>query len=78
MIDNDEVEYPLHDVEHEVHPRGANIKYKCSYCHSGELIVKNPAGYRVYILNNKLCLEGPDGIYCSEPLKACPKCGRKF
>ena len=76
MIDN--YDYPLHEEEHEILPSGRNIKKKCPICYEGEPIVKNSNGYRVYIFNNKLCLEGPDGITCSETLTTCPKCGRKL
>lgn len=76
MIDN--YDYPLHEEEHEILPSGLNIKPKCPVCDRGVSLVKNNSGYRVYILNNKLCLEGPDGISCSDTLTTCPKCGRSL
>ena len=75
MIDN--YDYPLHDEEHEILPTGLRVKNTCSVCKEGHPLISQ-FGYRVYILNNKLCLEGPDGICCSEVLTTCPKCGRSL
>ena len=75
MIDN--YDYPLHNEEHEILPCGMKLKKSCPVCEKGASLI-NQFGYRVYILNNKLCLEGPDGICCSEVLTTCPKCGRSL
>lgn len=74
MIDN----YPLHHEDYEIFPSGLKLKKSCPVCEKGAPLIKNEFGYRVYILNKKLCLEGPDGICCSDTLTTCPKCGRRL
>lgn len=76
MIEN--CNYPLHHEGHEILPSGLKLKKSCPVCEKGVSLIENKLGYRVYILNKKLCLEGPDGICCSDTLTTCPKCGRRL
>lgn len=64
---------------HIVHPKGANIRKECEYCNKQKILIKNDVGYKVYLVDGKLCLDiGDNIVWLSDKLKYCPVCGRKI
>lgn len=73
------VSYPLHEDEHVVHPKAANIKKDCPYCKHGESLLYDDINDIYLVIDkNKLSIEDNDDKYIATEINFCPKCGDKL